>query len=110
VNFARCQGIPKCRGVHCRDAHALPIDRIETADGIARDDKTLWEPTQFVVAPPPARRSVKACWFTHRLGAAQRRNDMWRGDFGDVVDHSIHLRWRLMATDAGRSHIHKSFS
>ena len=53
-------------GLPCRHAHPLAVDRIESADGIADRDQSLWEVNDRLVVPPGAFRKGEplraACW------------------------------------------------
>ena len=45
--------VVKHKRLQRRDGHSLPVNRVETGDGITEDDKTVRKPIEVLVVNPP---------------------------------------------------------
>src|SRR5690348_3543035 len=73
---ANSQALSQGKGLHAGDRHSLAVDRIKTAQAIAKHEKALWEPGQLLVVP--AQICGKTIWsqWRQRLGVSDDLEDL----------------------------------
>jgi hypothetical protein len=94
--------LAQCEGFERGDGHALPVDGVERADGVAGDQQLLREAAQPLVAAADAGREPDCDRVVQRLGALQRLGDVGEDQGGGEGLELGRVDRRVVPEDAGQ--------
>lgn len=104
IGVASAQTRTKDLGLGRRDGHALPVYRVEAADGITEDQQSVGGAGELVVAPPPVGRNPVLDHVPKRLTRADRgKRVTWR-ELLEEVEQFGTIRGGFPTTDGAAQH------
>jgi hypothetical protein len=85
-------------GGHGGGGHALPVDRVERADGVPEDDEPFRPPRHPLEVPLPVGRAAVSADLGHRFGVGDGLGDDWRAQAAHEGGVALLVRrWVLTA-------------